>query len=75
MITYQYVCMFVHQVADMVQECKWTDKFVELQLWTQLTSLAYDQKMHALVLRCSGKALRFASTGTQPKTKKIDGYN
>jgi len=56
----------------MVEECRWTDKFVELQLWTHLTSLAYDQKQHALVVRCSKKALRFTG-GTQPKTKKIDG--
>lgn len=67
------VC-FKLQVANMVEECKWTDKFVELQLWTQLTSLSYDQKQHNLVVRCSKKALRFASGGTQPKTKKIDGY-
>jgi hypothetical protein len=57
----------------MVEECRWTDKFVELQLWTQLTSLAYDQKLHTLVLRCSKKALRFSISGTQPKNKKIDG--
>ncbi|WAR21805.1 CFA46-like protein [Mya arenaria] len=46
---------------------------VEEELWTQLTFLAYDQHMHNLVLRCSAKALRFAASGTQPKTRKIDG--
>ncbi|KAL4232411.1 Cilia and flagella associated protein 46 [Mactra antiquata] len=64
----------INEVANMVEECKWSDKFVELQLWTQLTSLAFDQKMHQLVIRCSKKALRFASSGTQPKNKKIDGH-
>ncbi|XP_053406399.1 cilia- and flagella-associated protein 46-like [Mercenaria mercenaria] len=65
----------IAEVANMVEECRWTDKFVELQLWSHLTSLAYDQKMHSLVMRCSKKALRFATTGTQPKTKKIDGHS
>ncbi|XP_060585472.1 cilia- and flagella-associated protein 46-like isoform X2 [Ruditapes philippinarum] len=65
----------ITEVANMVEECRWTDKFVELQLWSHLTSLAYDQKMHSLVIRCSKKALRFVATGTQPKNKKIDGHN
>ena len=56
----------------MVEECKWTDKFIELQLWTRLSLLAYDQKMHILVMRCSKKALRFASAGTQPKNRKVE---
>lgn len=58
----------------MVEQCRWSDKFVELQLWTHLTSLAYDQRAHNLVIRCSKKALRFASSGTQPKNKKVDGW-
>ncbi|XP_052228420.1 cilia- and flagella-associated protein 46-like isoform X3 [Dreissena polymorpha] len=64
----------IAEVANMVEECKWLEKFVELQLWTQLTSLAYDQRLHPLVLRCSKKALRFASGGTQPKGKTVDGH-
>ncbi|XP_052771669.1 cilia- and flagella-associated protein 46-like isoform X4 [Mya arenaria] len=64
----------IAEVATMVEECRWSEKFVELQLWTQLTFLAYDQHMHNLVLRCSAKALRFAASGTQPKTRKIDGH-
>lgn len=64
----------ITEVATMVDECKWTDKFVELQMWTQLTSLAYDQKLHALVVRCSKNALKFATAGTQSKNQKIDGH-
>ena len=56
----------------MVEECRWTDKFVELQLMTRLTSLAYDQKLHNLVIRCSKRALRFATVGTQPKNRQMD---
>ncbi|KAL3864704.1 hypothetical protein ACJMK2_006363 [Sinanodonta woodiana] len=64
----------ITDVANLVEECIWTDKFVELQLWTRLTALAYDQKMHNLVLQCSKKALRFAQTGTQPKHRQMDAH-
>jgi len=56
----------------MIEECKWSDKFVELQLWTRLTYLSYLQKNHALVNRCSKNALKFAVAGTQSKGKKIE---
>lgn len=58
----------------MIEECKWMDKFIELQLWTRTTYLAFEQKQHDLVVRCSKKALRFAVTGTQPKNRKIEAY-
>lgn len=58
----------------MIEECKWSDKFVELQLWTRLASLSYQGKNHPLVVKCSKKALRFATVGTQPKNRKMDAY-
>ena len=56
----------------MVEDAKWTDKFVELQLWARLTYLAHDAKAHNMVIKCSKKALRFAGQGTQPRTRKMD---
>lgn len=61
-----------NQIANMIEECKWSDKFVELQLWTRLGSLSYQSKNHQLVVRCSKKALRFATVGTQPRNRKMD---
>ncbi|XP_065923991.1 cilia- and flagella-associated protein 46 isoform X6 [Magallana gigas] len=64
----------VNEIANMIEECKWSDKFVELQLWTRLASLSYQSKNHQLVVRCSKKALRFATVGTQPKNRKMDAH-
>ncbi|XP_056005172.1 cilia- and flagella-associated protein 46-like isoform X7 [Ostrea edulis] len=64
----------VNEIANMIEECKWSDKFVELQLWTRLASLSYQGKNHPLVVKCSKKALRFATVGTQPKNRKMDAH-
>nr|XP_022339451.1 cilia- and flagella-associated protein 46-like isoform X3 [Crassostrea virginica] len=64
----------VTEIANMIEDCKWSDKFVELQLWTRLSSLSYQSKNHPLVVRCSKKALRFATVGTQPKNRKMDAH-
>ncbi|XP_062591392.1 cilia- and flagella-associated protein 46-like [Saccostrea cucullata] len=63
-----------NEIANMIEDCKWSDKFVELQLWTRLASLSYQAKNHQLVVRCSKKALRFATVGTQPKNRKMDAH-
>lgn len=67
------VVIIFHQVAQMIEYCAWTDRFIELQLWTRITSLAYDNKMHNLVVRCSQFALRYAKSGTQLKGRRKDG--
>jgi hypothetical protein len=56
----------------MVANPEWTDHLVELQLWTKLTFLAFQAHNHSVVVQCAEKALGFASTGTQPKGKKVD---
>ncbi|KAK7482059.1 hypothetical protein BaRGS_00026751 [Batillaria attramentaria] len=65
---------FIADIAQMVEDCHWTDHFIELQLWTRLTALAYESHMHNLVMRCSKKALRFAKLGTQPKARRKDKH-
>ncbi|XP_035825239.1 cilia- and flagella-associated protein 46 [Aplysia californica] len=63
---------FIGDIAQMIEDAKWSDKFVELQLWSRLTYLAYEAHLHNMVVRCSKKALRFAGQGTQPRTRKMD---
>ncbi|ESP03735.1 hypothetical protein LOTGIDRAFT_237561 [Lottia gigantea] len=62
------------EITQLVENCRWTEKFIELQLWSKLTFLSFDQKQHSLVLKCSEKALRFAVVGTQPKNRKMDPH-
>ncbi|OWF46298.1 Tetratricopeptide repeat protein 40 [Mizuhopecten yessoensis] len=64
----------IAEVANWLDECTWSDKFMELQMWTRLTSLSYIQKLHAIVVRCSKRALRFATVGTQPKNRKMEAH-
>ncbi|XP_060072788.1 cilia- and flagella-associated protein 46-like [Ylistrum balloti] len=64
----------IAEVANWLDECTWSDKFMELQMWTRLTSLAYAQKLHAIVVRCSKQAIRFATVGTQPKNRKMEAH-
>ncbi|KAH9492442.1 Cilia- and flagella-associated protein 46 [Bulinus truncatus] len=49
----------LEETIQMVTEAKWTEKFVELQLWARLSSLAYAAHAHNLVIACSKKALMF----------------
>ncbi|GFS07539.1 cilia- and flagella-associated protein 46 [Elysia marginata] len=63
---------FIGDIAQMIEDAKWPDKFVELQLWARLTYLAYEANLHNMVVLCSKKALRFAAHGTQPRTRKMD---
>ncbi|XP_055900491.1 cilia- and flagella-associated protein 46-like isoform X3 [Biomphalaria glabrata] len=49
----------LEETFHMVSEAKWSDKFVELQLWARLTALAYADHIHNQVLTCSKKTLSF----------------
>ncbi|CAG5128471.1 unnamed protein product, partial [Candidula unifasciata] len=62
----------LEEISMMVEFAKWTDKFVELILWTRLTFLAFELHIHTLVMQCSSKALRFSALGTQPRNRKMD---
>ena len=65
---------FTWQIADLIEKCAWTDRLVELQLWTRLAYLAFDNREHNTVLRAAAKALYFGDKGTQPKGKKQEPY-
>ena len=57
----------------MVEKSHWSDHFIELQLWTRLTFLAFEAgTLHNLAMRCGNKALGFAAHGTQPKARLKD---
>lgn len=64
----------LNQIIQMVENTKWTDKFLELQIWTRLTSMAFESHNHHLVMLCSKKALRFSAMGTQPRNRKMNLY-
>lgn len=53
----------------MIESCVWSDPFIELQMWTRLTYMAFDTKQHPLVVRCSAQALKFAVSGSQSVSK------
>ena len=59
--------------VDMVEGCKWTDKQVELQMWTRLAALALESKDHKIVTFCSLKALEFADSGTGHRGRQQEG--
>ena len=64
--------MLFFQAHDMLDAPNWSDKLIELQLWSRLASLAYEAKDHKVVTKCALRALQFADTGTTPKGKKQD---
>ena len=67
------ILMVCLQAVDLLEACVWTDKLVELQLWTRLSYMAFTAKEYMLVAHCSNKALAFAATGTAAKGKKQEG--
>ena len=66
-------CTLLMQIVTMVEMCGWTDRLVELQLWTRLAYIAFENRNHEVVCKCASQALKFAQQGTQPKGKKPDG--
>ncbi|XP_041369926.1 cilia- and flagella-associated protein 46-like [Gigantopelta aegis] len=62
----------ISEIAKIVEECQWPDQFIELQLWSRLTYMAYLARAHDLVMHCSQKALRFATSGTVTKGKNSE---
>ncbi|XP_071827819.1 cilia- and flagella-associated protein 46-like isoform X3 [Apostichopus japonicus] len=49
----------LEELCNMVNDCKWPDALVELQVWTRMSQLALKSRNHPLVMRCSEKALTF----------------
>jgi len=44
----------------MVEACAWSDRLVELQIWTRLASYARSVHDHSIVMKCTSKALDYA---------------
>ncbi|XP_025093435.1 cilia- and flagella-associated protein 46-like isoform X2 [Pomacea canaliculata] len=59
----------IADVAQMVENCQWTDSLIKLQMLTRLTSLAYHSHQHNLVMRCSKAALELASINSHMEKK------
>ncbi|XP_064631435.1 cilia- and flagella-associated protein 46-like isoform X3 [Lineus longissimus] len=62
------------ETINLVEPCDWSDKLVELQVWTRLAYLAYELKDHSAVVKTSNRALEFAAKGTQRKDRKLDSH-
>ena len=59
----------------MVESSIWSDRLVELEIWSRLAVLAYNQENHQLVLQCGEKAMVFADSEhglSKKQPKKVD---
>ncbi|KAM6956181.1 cilia- and flagella-associated protein 46 [Aplochiton taeniatus] len=54
-------------VVRMALDCKWSEPVVELQVWTQLASLAQQAQEHQLVLSCTHNALQLEAAALLAK--------
>ena len=43
----------------MVENCQWSDRLVELEMWSRLAVLAFNSDTHTLVMQCGQKAVNF----------------
>jgi len=57
----------------MTESCTWTDRLIELQLWTRLSAYARFVHDHAISLKCTGKALEFACQSVMVVQKSTRG--
>ena len=61
----------------MVENCLWSDRLVELEMWSRLAVLAYNADSHPLVMQCGHKAISFAESNqclARKQPKKQDRY-
>lgn len=61
----------------MVEQSLWSDCLVELEVWSRLAVLAFNQENHQLVMQCGGKAMQFAENDqglTKKQPKKPDRF-
>ena len=66
---------FMLQIVKMVETSIWSDRLVELEMWSRLAVLAYNQENHQLVVQCGEKAMAFAESDqcfTKKQPKKVD---
>nr|CAB3230219.1 tetratricopeptide repeat protein 40 [Phallusia mammillata] len=59
----------ISEVCDVVDDCRWDDAGVELEVWSRLAQLSRIQKSHSLVVRCTTKALSLESSAVKKKSK------
>lgn len=57
-----YLFLFAFQIVKMVEASTWSDRLVELEIWSRLAVLAYNNDNHSLVMHCGEKAMIFAAS-------------
>ncbi|XP_033122422.1 cilia- and flagella-associated protein 46-like isoform X2 [Anneissia japonica] len=62
------------ELANLVEQCKWSEPLVELQVWVRLSEMAYKTCNHQLVLKSTSMALRFDDNMYASKVKKLDKH-
>ena len=50
------------QVVKLVEGCQWSDRLVELEIWSRLAVLAFNAENHVLVMHCGQKGVEFAES-------------
>ncbi|KAA0718385.1 Cilia- and flagella-associated protein 46 [Triplophysa tibetana] len=54
----EFIVPAVSVLAQMTQDCQWSDSVVELYVWTQLALSAHQTRDHDLVMTCTHNALQ-----------------
>ena len=62
----------LQKTVELIEAARWTDRLVELQLWTRLCFYAFEAKDHEITTTCALKALEFAGKATSSRSKRTD---
>ncbi|XP_051883705.1 cilia- and flagella-associated protein 46 [Pristis pectinata] len=64
------------ELENKISSCNWTDKLLELEVWTRLMQLAYVNNDNPLVMQCAQKAFELEKLVAQsPGFKKHEKHN
>ena len=62
----------LQKTVDLIEAAQWTDRLVQLQLWTRLCFYAFEAKDHDITGTCALKALEFANKTASARSKRAD---
>eukprot|EP00112_Aurelia_sp_Birch-Aquarium-sp1_P006405 Seg1708.3 transcript_id=Seg1708.3/GoldUCD/mRNA.D3Y31 product="Cilia- and flagella-associated protein 46" protein_id=Seg1708.3/GoldUCD/D3Y31 len=64
-------CPGLFETIKMVENCKWTDRLIEIETWTRLASLASHSAFCQIVLQCGQSALNLAGNQKSVNMDKL----
>ncbi|XP_065072026.1 cilia- and flagella-associated protein 46-like isoform X1 [Rhopilema esculentum] len=65
-------CPGLFEAIKLVENCKWSDHLVEIEIWTRLAFLASKSSFCQIVLQCGEKALELAKTRKSLNYEKLN---